>query len=115
MEFFVNNQDVQLVFEDDSWANFTTATGLGAISLNIKNRSCMIHEFSRIGPERSGYGRTTLQLLRQYFDQIDVNDPGEPNEVAWKFWFQMQREGFVNDIYDAETGSILPSLDKKDS
>ncbi len=107
----MNKQDVtntvDFAFEDDHWANFTTATGIGAISANLEARSCIIHEFSRIGPERSGAGRATLQTLRQHFDHIDVDDPGEPDEIAWKFWFQMQHEGFVNDIYDAESGEIL--------
>ena len=63
------------------WADFVT-------------RSCRIDSFSS---HRPGGGRATLQLFRQYFNTIAVNDPGT-DENSLGFWTKMKAENLVDDL-----------------
>lgn len=81
---------------------FVCSTGSGVVSADFTNRVCTIYEFQSDGPQRSGYGRRTLEWMKQHFHHIDVVDPGDEGTDSRLFWEKMKQEGLVNTLYDDE-------------
>lgn len=90
-------------FEDEGSGllRFSCPTGKGVISANFEDRVCAIYEFASKG-RGQGFGRRTLQWLRQHFDVIDAVDPGEEGTESRLFWEKMQAEGLVRNLLDED-------------
>jgi hypothetical protein len=95
-------------FENSGLVTFSCEAGHGVIEPDFGRRQCVIYEFSSKTHERGGGGRRTLQWLSDFFDRVNVLDPGEEGEDAWLFWSKMLEEGLVAAIYD-EDQNLLAS------
>ena len=89
--------------EGSGLIEFACGTGRGVISANFEDRHCAIYEYN--SKVRPGGGRKTLQWLHQWFDEIDVIDPGEMDS-SLGFWLKMRDERLVNRLFDEDQQEI---------